>query len=259
MARTAKPVPLQEHIASTYFSLRKGLVLLAIVLPLVLPVAARLLGIPYQRSLSAYYHAVGPNGESVRDAFVGMLLIVGALMWLYRGYSRPENRLLNLAGVLVALVAVVPMRWPEATHAAVNDVGTAAVEAASLHGTFAVGFFLCIAAVCLYCSGKTLALIPDLAKRARYRNAYRLLGAVMIVAPILAYVFSFTINGDYAIIVVETAGVLAFGAYWLVKTGELSLSHAEQDALEGTLDLPIETASSPDEPPAAGHELERAA
>lgn len=102
MPTSDQPTPLQAHIASTYFGLRWGLVALALVLPVLLPLGAKLAGIRHQGSLSAYYHALGPNGESARHVFVGLLFVVGALLYLYKGYSHWENGLLNLAGLFVA-------------------------------------------------------------------------------------------------------------------------------------------------------------
>lgn len=141
------------------------------------------------------------------------------------------------------------MPWPEA-HETSSELADAAIDAVSPHGTFAVCFFLCIAAVCVFCSGKTLALISDMAMRVRYRRRYRVPGGVMVVAPLVAYILSFTIDAEHAIVIVESAGVLAFGAYWLVKTRKLARSNAELDVLTGKRDLPLAPTSLPEgEPP----------
>jgi hypothetical protein len=237
------PTELQMHIAKTYFGLRMGLIGIAVILPVVLPVWGWARGIAYQCSLSAYYHAVGPNGESVRDGFVGLLFVVGGLLCLYKGYSHWEDWLLNVAGVLVVGVALFPMNWPDGCHAQSNDIVEAAKASASLHGTLAVGFFLCIAAVCIFCARKTLVEVTNQTHRRRYANAYRVLGIIMVAAPLLAWLASIVFFEEHAIVVVETFGVLAFGAYWLVKTLELERSHAEQNSLTGELDLPVAPAT----------------
>ena len=233
------PTELQTHIAKTYFGLRMGLIGVAVLLPVVVPLWAWAWGIEYQCSLSAYYHAVGPHGESVRDGFVGLLFVVGGLLGLYKGYSHWEDWLLNAAGVLVVGVALVPMSWPDGCHAQSNALMAAAKESASLHGALAVGFFLCIAAVCIFCARKTLVEVADPTSRRRYANAYRGLGIIMVAAPLLAWLASIVLFEEHAIIVAETFGVFAFGAYWLVKTLELERSNAEQNSLTGELDLPV--------------------
>jgi hypothetical protein len=234
--------PLQRHIMRTYFALRGGLIALALILPVGLPLLGSVEGIPYQHSLSAYYHAHGARGDSLRDLFVGLLFAVAALLYLYKGYSRWEDRLLNAAAAFAVGVALVPMEWPEALPYQLS-VDEAVVRTASMHGSLAVAFFLCIAAVCLFCSGKTLGGITDVQKRLRYRHLYRVLGAIMVTAPLAAYVGSWFVSSAHKVIFVESAGVLAFGAYWFVKTIELKQSNAEQNALAGNLNLPVEPAS----------------
>jgi hypothetical protein len=240
-------------MSGTYFGLRRGLIGLSIVLPLGLPVLAGFWGIDYQQSLSAYYHA---GDGSVRDLFVGLLFAVGAGLYLYKGYSNWENGLLNAAALFVVAVGLKPMPWPENQQASSSSLADAAVEVASWHGAFAVAFFLCIAAVCLFCSGKTLREVKDPVRRARYRRLYRGLGVLMVIAPLSASVATLLLAQSYTIIVAETFGVLAFGLYWLFKTLELEHSSAEQHALTGTLDLPVAPATVPSEPTAVSRAAE---
>jgi hypothetical protein len=238
-----RTLSLQEHISSTYFGLRIGLSAMAL-FPILLPLWAGVRGIGYQTSLSAYYHARGPNGESVRDLFVGILFAVGAMLYLYKGYRRLENVLLNFAGVLVVGVALFPMT-PEAHRSyPVDELVEAAATGSSWHGAFAVAFFLCIAAVCLLCSRTTLPLVADDEERAKLRKSYGLLGAAMILAPLTAAAMSLLLAPDYLIIAVESLGVVAFGLYWLVKTFELKRSNVETRTLMGTLDWPLEAHQS---------------
>jgi hypothetical protein len=230
---------LREHISSTYFGLRIGLSAMAM-FPIILPAWAGVRGIGYQTSLSAYYHARGQDGESVRDGFVGILFAVGAMLYLYKGYRRLENVLLNFAGALVVGVALFPM-IPEVQRSyAVDEIVEAAAVGSSWHGAMAVAFFLCIAAVCLLCSRTTLPLVADDEQRAKLRKAYGLLGAAMILAPLAAAVMSILWASDYLIIAVESLGVVAFGLYWLIKTIELKRSNVEARSLMGSLDWPLE-------------------
>ena len=109
-----KPNKLQEHIRSTYFSLRLGLGLLAFLFPVLLVSYGYLReGIPFQTSMSDYYFAFVPKDSPLRVFpmrvfFVGILCAIGVFLILYRGFSRTENWLLNFAGFSAIGVAFFP-------------------------------------------------------------------------------------------------------------------------------------------------------
>src|SRR5262245_10147984 len=129
---------LQKNILSTYFTLRMGIVVLSVALPVILYFGGRLGGIDLLNSMSAYY---GDNDGLMRNWLVGILWTVGSFLYLYKGYSTLENILLNLAGGFAVGVAMIPCNcWPTAIGAS-----------STLHGFVAVSFFLCMAAVCLFC------------------------------------------------------------------------------------------------------------
>jgi hypothetical protein len=48
----------------------------------------------------------------MRDWFVGALFAIAACLYLYKGFTPKENRLLNLAAVFAVGVAIFPMNWP---------------------------------------------------------------------------------------------------------------------------------------------------
>ena len=112
---------LQKHIVKTYNRLRVGIGLLAVALPLVLVIGGFVgYGLPLQDSISAYYHAFVPMSQPptlfalagngvMRNWFVGMLWGIGVFLLLYKGFGRRENTALNIAGVLLIVVAMVPM------------------------------------------------------------------------------------------------------------------------------------------------------
>jgi hypothetical protein len=182
--------------------------------------------LPLQGSMSAYYHS---GDGAMRDVFVGLLFTVGALLGLYKGFTTLEDQALNLAGVLIALVALVPMEW---------DCGDACTRV-SWHGAFAISFFLCIAYVAIFRASDILSLIPDAARANRYKKAYRRIGWAMAISPIAAALLSYLLQPDSearsTIFFVELAGVLAFSAYWWVKSREIAQSNAERTAAEGKL------------------------
>jgi hypothetical protein len=216
------PSELRKHVEATYFNLRIGMAVIAFAFPILLAVGAKLLrNISLQDSMSAYYHA--GNG-AMRDWFVGVLVAIGAFLYLYKGFSRAENYALNLAGIFGIGVAVFPMQWQ----------CEPACDPVSLHGTLAVLFFICIAYVCLFRASDTLALLTDAKKIGRYKAIYRTLGVLMVASPLTAFVVSGVLRRLSALVFfIEAFAVWAFAAYWLAKSREMRETSAERLALEG--------------------------
>ena len=212
---------LQRHVLSTYFGLRLGMGVIALLFPLLLCIGGGVIaGAELQGSLSAYYHT------PMRNAFVGGLFAIGSFLYLYKGFTSRENIALNVAGILSIGIAIFPMEGPEyAPITYTNPV---------LHGTCAILFFVAIAYVCIRRSGDTLHLVTDLTVRRRYKWTYWLLGVLMVALPSTAalvlnfghYVFETKTN--IFILGVEWAAVWVFAAYWIIKTIELRKSDAER-------------------------------
>lgn len=218
---------LQQHIASTYACLRVGVVVLSVLLPFILWLGGlQRAGLPLQDSMSAYYHA---SDGAMRDVFVGFLFAVGACLVLYKGYTFLEDMALNLAGVLLTLVALVPMSW-----------GAGDSDRFSWHGFFAITFFICIGYVAIFRASDTLSLIPDSAKARRYRRAYLSIGLIgMLVCPLAAAGLSLLLQAGSEIkswkFAAEAAAVFSFSLYWLIKSLEIRHTNAEKTAIEGKL------------------------
>lgn len=215
---------LQEHITGTYESLRIGVVVVGAALPVVLWLGGWIGDSQHLRaSMSAYYYS-----PTMGDVFVGTLVAVGVILFLYKGFSASEDWGLNLAGIFALGVALVPMEAPGAP-----------ARALTWHGTFAVLFFACIAYICIFRASDTLSLVRDTARAIRLRLVYRVLGAAMIGAPLLAALLAFVLRGasgpSRVVFFVEAAGVWVFAAYWLVKSWELRKTGAARLALQGKL------------------------
>lgn len=222
-----KPADLRKHISATYLSLRIGLAALAIILPFVLWFAGGLFfHLPLQVSMSAYYHA---GDGAMRDVFVGILITVGAFLYLYKGFTSLENIALNFAGIFLVGVALIPMEW---------NCGDACSRF-SWHGAFAILFFLSIAYVCIFRASDTLRLIADQTKVKRYKTVYRWLGLGMIASPAIALVLTWFLQPGSEIkswvFFVEAVGVIVFGTYWITKSREIALTNSERRAIEGRL------------------------
>ena len=226
---------LQKHISGTYFSLRLGIGLLAVALPLALWLGGRFADHEALRcSMSAYYYS-----PAMRDKFVGLLCAIGLFLYLYKGFSRQENWALNVAGALAVGIALVPTS-PECEGG----------KGIALHGLFAILFFVAIAYVAVFRAADTLSLIRDTRRAKRLRAFYRGLGVLMVASPLVAVVLAQSLQpgspGSSRVFFVETVAVLTFAAYWLVKSRELSVTDAAKLAIEGQL--------KPAPPPLAGVE-----
>lgn len=224
---------LQKHISGTYFSLRLGMGVLAAALAPALWLGGRFADHEALRcSMSAYYFS-----PTMRDKFVGVLCAVGLFLYLYKGFSRQENWALNVAGAFAVGIAIVP-----------TSPDCEASTGITLHGAFAVLFFVAIAYVCVVRAADTLSLIRDTRKAKRLRTVYRGLGVLMIASPLVAVVLAQSLQPGgpkrSLVFFVETVAVLTFAAYWLVKSRELSATDAEKLALERKL--------KPASPPPAG-------
>lgn len=221
------PDELQQHILSTYTNIRVGIGVIGIVFPFFLWLVGHFYAhLPLQGSMSAYYHATGYECRSMRNWFVGLLFVVGIFLYLYKGFSRGENWALNLAGAFAVGVAIFPMPWPASSSSWITR-----------HGFCAVGLFLCIAYVALFRADDTLDLIrgtniSDPNKVIdRLKHLYRLIGVAMIVSILAAYSLNSIFKTGFETFWEEAAGILSFGAYWLLKSWELRSTAVELKTL----------------------------
>ncbi len=207
-------------ITASYFFLRRGLAFLALAFPVALWLLAG-----FQDSLSAYYHCsrggcgtVAGTGAA-RDVLVGVLWAAGTFLIFYRGYSRREDWALNLAGIAAAGVAFFPADFNRAAGEGRSMIG-------KLHFTSGLIFFLAIAFVCIFCSGDTLKLLKDEAKRVWFKRLYSGLGMAMVAVPAGVAALHYLLDPpdrNYAVYGVEVAGLVVFSAYWLFKSKEIAL------------------------------------
>jgi hypothetical protein len=158
----------------------------------------------------------------MRNWFVGNLFFIGCAMLLMRGFSLLEDILLDIAGIAAPLVALNPMRWGTQLHPRWN-----------VHLVSAVTFFLAAGCMCLFCSRKTLPQLPPASKSRKrcFEITYLALGIGMLAGS--GGVFLLMPTSAHLGFWLEAVGVGTFGAYWLVKTYELSLSDMEAKVLRG--------------------------
>lgn len=235
---------LHDHIFATYNQLRFGMFFLAALFPFVLWLPGLWIwGIELQPSLSAYYFASpadDPYAFPTRTFLVGLLFAIGSFLFLYKGFTKGENRALNVAGVSALLVAIFP---PDREGSAAGFMAQL-----SVHGTAAIVLFLSLAFVAIHCADRTLQYLPSRHRHLKrsFRVFYRVVGMLMIVSPLAAFGFTWAL-GDRARIVfwIESFGIWVFSAYWLGKSYEMSLTHAEERALKGPSARPKENIDQP--------------
>jgi len=196
-------LPADREFLTTYRYLRRGIGIIGMLLPFVLPlgyaVSARILGIkgyPWPHSISAYYYT------DMRNVFVGSMCAIGVFLICYR-YSVWDDVLTNIAGALAVLVALCPTSQSGARPTFAND----------LHLVFATLLFVDFAAICLF-----LFTRSDQPRGARTRlkrirdGIYILCGTVILACIILAVAHTGVWLFWY-----EAVAIFAFGVSWLVK------------------------------------------
>ncbi len=208
---------LEKQILTSYFTLRVGIAFLALLFPFILWFGGLWQGIHLQDSMSAYYHATY-GGKSMRDFFVGILWALGVFLVLYKGYENKENWALNFAGIFAVGVAIFPMQW---------NCGEQC-QNFSLHYVCAILLFLCMAFVCIFCQSETLQEIKNDAIKNRFRQGYWVLGILMILSPLAAFLLAVIFRRLQSYLyIAEVTGIWVFAIYWFVKTWELSFSKLE--------------------------------
>ncbi|MET3861700.1 hypothetical protein ABIE38_002636 [Dietzia sp. 2505] len=202
------------YIVETYFVLRMVIAAGALLLPAALLLWVALdPGVTMMGSLSAFYYS------PARSLFVGILVAIGVALVAYRGYTRGENALLNGAGILTIVVALVPT----------GDSSVPGLTVAgAVHAVAAVGFFVLAALSIFFYGQETLGSLPDPTLRRRYRVAYRALAVLVVTLPALAVLVAWVAGPSVALFAGEAAALYAFAAFWLVKTYELSRSQAQR-------------------------------
>ena len=227
---------IQDQVNRTYFSLRWAAAIIGLGFPLILTVGGGLNHLTLRDSLSAYYHAYNhpggtsslsasavacnvmtreqlaeiPEDGSMRNEFVGLLFAIGAVLYVNKGHTTKENILLNLAGAFAWGIALFPMPWSCRPSGPV-----------SLHGTFAVLFFVAIASILIFCSKDTIECLPK-KRRLYYYRWYYFLAGVMLTSPLSAVVINdFIPTQKSKTLALEWVGIYAFSLYWIVRTRKI--------------------------------------
>ena len=239
---------LWQHFSDTYLSIRLGLTVLAFAFPILLWAWGRFVhGLPLQPSMSAYFWAAGVEhcaSFPMRTIFVGVLIAIGACLYLYKGLTAMENLLLNGAAICAVLVAVVPERLGKADSnprvmslfAQCPAVSQWAVEQHSglpYHYLAAVGLFVFLFLVAWFCACKSLDYLPPHPRlsKAQLRFFYRSIALSMPIIGAIGGLAVYLVRNEQtpAVFFLEMAEIWVFAAYWGLKSFEMSLTKLEKD------------------------------
>ena len=198
----------------SYLSIRRGIGLIGILLPVLLaPFGWLLFAIPFQDNLSSYYHT------EMRDVFVGSLCAIGIFLFCYRGYDSIENWTANLGCFSALGVALFPL-----------DPNSDPLYQRSIVGyvhSFCGGlFFLTLAMYSLFHFPSASVAKHEIAPHEAERNfIYRSSGLVILLSMLAmgTYLFLFpaewkrTFNQYNFLLWMEWIAVWAFACAWLTK------------------------------------------
>ncbi len=184
-----------------YLTLRKGIGILGIALPLGMLLGERLFFCGAQQPTISHYYYTG-----MRDLFVGTLWAIGIFLVCYKGTRDWDNIASNVAGACAILVALLPTAPRETLDScAIPSAIPAPLQGAigRLHIGFAAGFFLAITIM-------ALALFENRGKGKWANWVYRACGVTM-----LGCLLWMAIGG--VSFWAEAIAVWAFGIAWLVN------------------------------------------
>jgi len=233
----------ERSLAMSYLDLRRGIGVIGLLLPFVIPIGKILFEGPgLEGSMSAYFYTV--TGR----VFVGSLCAIGVflLSYRYKKWDIIASIIAGICAIFVAIFPTVPEVDPTATQKAIGIV----------HGVSAGLFFLALACMSIFLFTKTnpyqalkpRKLIDDLSMfvvtrtkpglplnpRKKRRNIiYRVCG-YMILACIIGMVIvgipsiKEHVQQCNLVFWLESIAVFAFGASWLIK-GETILRDRKSD------------------------------
>lgn len=212
----------------SYQTLRKAVGWLGILLPFVLIIGARVLSgcRTIQPSISHYYYT------NMREIFVGTLCGVSLFLFSYKGYSKLDSYVSNLAGFFCLSAALFPT-----TVRCITTIGFTSEDLcfpcqqkvisitnvpyhATIHFFSASLFFFTLAMMSIFLFRMSDKNEEDRTPQKQKRNIIFLVCGLVMLASIAAagiYIAFFNEEGSTAVLWLETVALLAFGFSWLTK------------------------------------------
>jgi hypothetical protein len=231
----------ENRLVVSYKTLRNLIGFCGIILPFLLMVATakepsdKII----ESSFSDYYYT------SSGDVLVSFLCILGAFLFIYKGYSIKENVLSTIAGICGIFAAFSPtaaddLRQSFSVHTPLPDVPE--IFGFERHTIVAGLFFIALGLISLYCfpQNDVNAQISTLQKK---RNIiFKTCGWILLVSVLLMaiYFLSDRISTMFGkipfIFIMETIASWAFGISWLTK-GDTIYPEGEHYMVSGYQDF----------------------
>lgn len=202
-----------ETLFDRFLALRRLIGIVGIALPFLLVLGALLLfGTGPRSSISCYYHT------GMRDVLVGLLFAIACMLFSYKGYTRSDDRISNLACLFALGVALFPTP-PEGPATDRQQI------IGALHLTCAVLFLLSLAyfSACIFT--RTHPDLPPTGRKRIRNHIYRACGAVILgslIAMLVCWLAGWNVTQAWRpILLLESLAIIAFGISWIVKGGML--------------------------------------
>jgi hypothetical protein len=230
----------ENKLVVSYKTLRNLIGYCGMILPLVLILTTRTAPSDnkIEPSFSEYYYT------SSGDVLVSFLCILGALLFLYKGYNKKENILSTLAGICGIFDAFSPTATEELRHS--FSVHTPIPDVPEIFGferhTIVAGFFFVILgyiSLCCFPQSDVNNQKKQITTRQKKRNnIFKVCGWIMLisVAVMGIYFVSDKLSTMFGkipfIFIMETIATWAFGISWLTK-GETIYPDGEHYLVSG--------------------------
>ena len=185
----------------SYFSLRKAVGLIGMLLPFVLMLGNYLYfgGEVVLPTISQYYHS------PMRDVFVGGLITMAAFMFFYCGYGKTDRIFGILAGSLTLGVVFFPT-----SASATSGEG-------QFHGFFAISLFVVLAVISIFDFPRKR---PGM-KKGTTDKLQVIFGLVMlgcVTATCMYYALRGFVKAEgYFVFITESIALIAFGISWFTE------------------------------------------
>ena len=195
----------EDRILVAYLTLRRIVGVLGIGLPIVVVIWGFFLldGVEFLNSISDYYSI------RTRDAFVGILFLVGWFLFAYRGYDDTDDKAGDWAWAFALGVALFPNSGSDWERI--------------VHFSSALALFLILAFFCLFLFTKSNVDRDKRTTQKKKRNKiYRICGVIILLSLVaigLSYLLmeEETRNAYKLVLVFESVMLWAFGTSWIVK------------------------------------------
>ena len=171
-----------------------------------------------QPSISHYYFT------NMREILVGVLCAYALFLFTYKGYSKLDGIVSNMAAIACLGVALFPTDpvLKEGSTCQLNVVSMIAVPYhRTIHLVCAVAFFFILAMMSLFLFTRSSQNAAERTKAKRRRNrVYRVCGTLILAC---MGILLFTMDGGeaektgYTVFALEVVMLLAFGYSWLAK------------------------------------------